>query len=264
MNHFVNWLRNLSSTKLISFKRWARSSRPTVTVELLERRQQLAASLTATFGVADGLLRIEGTPRDDRIAVLVNQDQISVLGTDISLIGRGSTVPSLPLTEVQRVEVYGLGGDDLLTFEVRSPNAQNLPLLPVLLDGGDGNDTLMVTDGSDVTVVGGAGNDTLAATGGTDVSLVGGDGNDSLMATDGSDVTLVGGDGNDTLALMGGTDGSLVGGDGNDSLVAVNARRFWMYGGDGNDTLIAIGGSDFSMFGGDGHDSLFATNGRGS
>lgn len=66
----------------------------------------------------------------------------------------------------------------------------------VVLDGGNGNDTLGGGSSADV-LLGGLGHDSLSGGGGNDL-LDGGDGNDTLLGGDGDD-TLIGGLGNDTL-----------------------------------------------------------------
>lgn len=92
-------------------------------------------------------------------------------------------------------EVYGLGGDDVLYGDGRDG---------VLLDGGEGNDTLSGTSAAEV-LFGGAGNDTLNAGGGDDI-LYGGTGADTLNGSGGNDLTrYFVGDGYDTLTDSGGT-----------------------------------------------------------
>ena len=139
-----------------------------------------------------------------------------------------------------------------------------------LVDGGDGNDSIIGSAGGD-TIAGGYGNDTL----------IGGAGDDFIYAGYGDD-SFAGGDGVDTIDfrynsspmtfnMTAGTalfsDGSveamagfenLYGGDGNDSITGTGgANRLWGEGGD--DTILGGAGND-TISGGAGADSL---NGQG-
>ncbi|KWR80964.1 hypothetical protein RN02_11370 [Pseudomonas sp. PI1] len=109
----------------------------------------------------------------------------------------------------------------------------------MLLQGGEGNDTL-IGYASDDRLSGGGGNDQLDAGAGNDW-LDGGVGNDRLF----------GGAGNDTLSGGVGDD-SLYGGVGNDMLIG-GAGNDWLDGGVGNDTLIGGVGNDY-LNGGEGSD----------
>ena len=106
---------------------------------------------------------------------------------------------------------------------------------PMLLNGGNGDDSLSGHNGGANTLYGNGGNDGLFGGDKAD-QLVGGTGNDGLYANAGDD-TLLGEAGNDWLE----------GGDGNDLLD----------GGTGNDTLTGGTGSDTFVFRrGDGNDSV--------
>lgn len=112
-----------------------------------------------------------------------------------------------------------------------------------LIDGLDGNDTLIGGTDND-TLLGGNGDDSLDGRTGND-SLDGGNGNDTLNGSFDND-TLLGGDGDDSL--NGGFDNdSLDGGDGNDTLDASS--------GFGNNTLLGRTGSDI-LNGGSRDDTL--------
>ncbi len=173
--------------------------------------------------------------------------------TDLALTGNGVDV----LSAIELATLIGGAGHDRLDATAFSGSAT--------LSGGEGDDTLLGTNHSDL-LSGGNGDDSLIGAGGNDV-LKGGLGNDTLGGDDGQD-TLNGGDGNDQLSGDGGNDAlsgflgddtlnggagtdSLIGGDGNDSLV----------GGDDNDSLIGGLGID-ALDGGDGTDRI--TGGRGS
>ena len=129
------------------------------------------------------------------------------------------------------------------------------------LDGRDGNDLMSGGNGND-ELIGGRGNDTLDGGNGDDDldgglgddHLEGGNGNDSLTAGDGND-SLSGGDGNDMLNAGEG-DNLLDGGKGNDVLTAGMGNDN-LSGGDGNDTLNAGAGNNL-LDGGKGNDTLTA------
>lgn len=142
-------------------------------------------------------------------------------------------------TPTGNLVVYGLEGDDDIQV------TGNLGV-PVLLDGGDGNDTLTGSNGNE-SLTGGAGNDTLKAGSGDDV-LDGGADDDWLVGSNGDD-TLTGGTGNDTLDGGSGEDW-LDGGNGNNRLE----------GGNGDDTLRTEEGND-TLDGGSGRDDLDAGEG---
>jgi serralysin len=128
-------------------------------------------------------------------------------------------------------ELYGFGGDDILTADG-------------ILQGGDGNDVLSGTG----TLSGDAGNDTLSGGG----WLSGGAGNDLLTASD-SGAQLKGNEGEDRLVGAGGND-TLDGGDDADTLSG-GAGNDSLFGGAGDDVLTAGDGND-TLEGGNGNDVL--------
>lgn len=103
---------------------------------------------------------------------------------------------------------------------------------PVILQGGDENDTLQGSNGNDI-LHGYNGNDTLYGGNGADI-LHGDNGNDRLVGGDGNDV-LLGGTGNDIL----------VGGLGNDLLVGGSGSdKFIFAQGDGMDRITDFANTD--------------------
>lgn len=163
--------------------------------------------------------------------------------------------------------LFGDAGNDHITGgNAFAGQARSALATGDLIEGGDGNDTILGLAGND-SLTGGAGDDSILAGldadsvqggDGNDV-LLGGDGNDSIWAGDGAD-TLLGEVGNDFMRGEGGRD-SLDGGSGNDTL-AGNEDRDTLSGGEGNDVLygdIATAtsfGAD-SLSGGAGADTLF-------
>jgi uncharacterized delta-60 repeat protein len=145
--------------------------------------------------VEDRVLKITGTVGDDTIRLRRAGGRILV--TD--------ALPSFDPASFSRIEVVGLAGNDVIDGSIAT-----VPLLP---DGGDGDDSLLGGASADL-LVGGAGNDTL----------FGGRGND----------TLRGGDGNDYL--NGGPGGDQLFGDaGNDQLFSLDSARDTIDGGAGFD-----------------------------
>lgn len=191
-------------------------------------------------------LRIDGTTTNDR------------LNLDLSRVGSSN---------LAEVFLNGLDGADRLTLSAVNRSFGGL----VAIDGGDGNDSIIVAtsvqygvqllggDGND-SLVGGAGNDTAEGGAGRD-DLRGGSGNDLLLGGDHND-TLNGGNGSDTLSggtghdrLAGGNDNdAMSGGEGNDSMYGGNGDDT-LIGGDGDDMLRGELGKDLAL-GGDGDDNI--------
>jgi hypothetical protein len=237
-------------------------------MESLERREVMAANVTATLA-PDGLLQIEGTPRDDVIVVSQVNGQISVSGV------RGTFAAS----RVKAVDVVGLEGNDEIRLDSEAWNTQfkypnpfisvdmlpnELIRVPVLVDGGAGNDTIVGGAAADV-LLGGAGNDSVDGNSGDDVihggagddTIYGRAGNDRIYADEGNDSAL-GGSGDDTVYADDGND-RVHGEDGNDSIWGGNGDDT-LNGGLGDDSLSAEQGRD-QVFGDLGHDVLTGGDG---
>ena len=100
------------------------------------------------------------------------------------------------------MEIYALGGHDIVN--ARGSNGAGLHFLgPVVIEGGDGDDTLRGSSEPD-TLTGGAGNDRIEGQESADL-INGGLGNDNISAGDGPD-TVTGGPGTDIFALSAGDD----------------------------------------------------------
>jgi Ca2+-binding RTX toxin-like protein len=126
------------------------------------------------------------------------------------------------------------------------------------LFGGDGADTIFVTNASAAqTIVGGNdssdGNDFMFS--GTGADLVFGNGGNDTLANPGGNDTFVGGFGNDFVQLI--AAGSLLyfGNQGNDTVIAPAASGT-LYGGLGNDVLAAFGTGSLLAFGNEGSDTV--------
>jgi Ca2+-binding RTX toxin-like protein len=191
------------------------------------------------------VLLVTGTSGND---VLVVEPQPKSQGM-IRVVQNKHVLVSFISTDVPRIVIYGLAGNDKITVSAALHQ-------PATIFGGDGNDVIVAGSG-DSQIDGGAGND----------KIVGGAGNDTLCGGNGNDV-IVGGLGNDTIfgdagndVINGGVgDDLLLGGDGNDVLDgAVGNDR--LYGQAGNDTLIGGVGNNI-LVGGDGNDKIIARYGR--
>ncbi|HEY4030026.1 MAG TPA: calcium-binding protein [Caulobacteraceae bacterium] len=113
----------------------------------------------------------------------------------------------------------GMGGTDVTIAKV--------------INGGNGNETLMGTAGNDL-ISGGNGNDAITSGDGND-SLSGGNGNDLLTAGNGNSM-LDGGNGNDVL-IAGNGNSTLSGGNGDD-LLQVGTGNNILTGGNGDDSFV--------------------------
>lgn len=106
----------------------------------------------------------------------------------------------MDLNSIERVEVDAKGGDDFITANLATGAAP--ATVEFVVDGGDGNDTILGGNGND-TLKGGAGNDVIDGNRGDDIADLG-SGDDVFIwdPGDGSDI-VEGGSGNDTLQFNG-------------------------------------------------------------
>ena len=199
--------------------------------------------------------------------------------------GPASADDDVLLTAVERIQIETGDGDD----EVDARGST----VPMIIDGGAGNDDLVGAGRPDV-LAGGPGDDTLDAAGGPD-ALSGGEGADVLTGGTGDDYLVggpgddreEGGDGDDILDQGPAPDGADIvsGGDGKDTaaydrrtggVVLAPGDLFLdgqadegdlllgdleaLLGGDGDDTLTGSIGPD-ALFGGAGDDTISAGEG---
>jgi Ca2+-binding RTX toxin-like protein len=157
------------------------------------------AVVTATL--SGGTLTVNGTSSIDTISFGLSSKGLNV-------VGNGKTVAGSRFNGVSRIVVNGNDGSDRI-------DATGLSI-PLTMNGGNGDDTLIGGRGNDV-LNGGAGNDNLDGGDGDD-TLLGGIGNDVLTGGPGLD-SMKGEDGNDTLNAADGLADLLVdGGLGNDTI----------------------------------------------
>lgn len=163
-------------------------------------------------------------------------------------------------------QVHGMGGDDIISYDIGDAST---------LTGGDGTDTLIVTesratpvyfivDGTTGTADDGqlsqiSGFEAYDVRGSSANDIVAtGTGNDAIYAGLGDD-TLIGREGDDLLHGSRGAD-QLFGGDGTDRLIG-GGHADSIDGGAGNDTIVSAAGSD-TLTGGDGADRFVFSYGE--
>jgi len=213
---------------------------------------------TVNAEVVDGVLKIDGSQFDDTVTVEIveqNFDLPTVFGPyfrgpEIQVSGGGTSIWSADVDDVDSIEFLGNEGND--SFE-------NLTSLPVVADGGSGDDVLIGGSGDDV-LDGGDGDDVLEGRDGNDL-LNGNGGDDEIDGGDGSD-EIHGGKGADILS-GGNQDDAIFGDDGDDTLhgdagddaLYGGGSHDVLYGDSGDDSLNGMKGDD-GLFGGDGKDTL--------
>ncbi len=148
---------------------------------------------------------------------------------------------------VAKIVADGGQGDDYIDLRgVQSP---------VEIDGGVGNDTIFLSDGTGSIVHGNDGNDTITAStsdAATNVTIYGDAGNDTLVAG-AAGITIYGGAGRDTITGSA-LDDELYGDEGDDTIDAGKGNDY-VEGGAGNDTIEGGAGIDY-LIGGAGRDIL--------
>ncbi len=219
-------------------------------------------------GFTLGSVSLDGAGGSDTLSGGSGNDQLIGGEGDDSLNGNGGTDTVLQITDAAVQDLVdtlltGQGSDTLTSIERAdltggdSDNfvrASAFTLGPVVISGGDGDDTLFGSAGND-TIDGGAGDDIILGLAGND-SLLGGGGDDAIggeafggtVSSSGND-TIQGGDGDDVILGEGGND-LMQGGSGED----------YLSGGEGNDTLEGDSGFDI-LVGDEGDDNLEGASG---
>lgn len=147
---------------------------------------------TLTVHVVGDTLFVGGTIWNDQIII----EQLEPNGNDARVTINGHVISIFyipPGSSPGNVVVYGQGGDDYIQMVApeEDPNDTGFTFTTHLF-GGDGNDTLMASENSGLTIlVGGDGDDTLLGGTGCDI-LIGGNGADIVSGGAGEDL-LVGG-----------------------------------------------------------------------
>jgi Ca2+-binding RTX toxin-like protein len=153
---------------------------------------ELATDRIVITGVGGDAVNINGTSGPDTIQVIA-----SPIAGFVRAFTGAFTIP-VDVNGAATLSVKALGGADTI---IGGSGVGSLGVA-IVLDGGDGDDTITGTDAAD-TILGGTGNDTVTAGRGNDVVLMG-DGNDTFIWNpgDGSD-TVEGQNGSDTLQFNG-------------------------------------------------------------
>ena len=256
-------------------------------IEPLEGRRLL----TATLDAASGVLTINGTTGKDIVQFQVS-DNAAANGTATTFdVIESTTLAASPAKIPSRAAVgafIGSGtGETRTTFDVGSVNTvvinsgagDDLVIVgskltvPVLMNGGNGNDSLSGGQNAD-SISAGSGDDYVYGRGGDDIvsgdlgadEIFGGAGFDTTEYKDRTNTVTVGigniaddgevGEGDNVRNDIEG----VVGGSGDDSIGADNSNLdpslgVLFYGGAGNDLLRGFGGSD-TLIGGEGSDTL--------
>ena len=140
-------------------------------------------------GVGNDLININGSAGADTMTVIAN-------GTEAQASTTGFPLP-VSVSGALTLTINGLAGADNITC-----SGNLAPIVPLVLDGGDDNDTINGSNGAD-TILGGNGDDILDGNQGTD-TVFGGADDDTFRwdPGDGSDI-LEGQTGTDTLVFNG-------------------------------------------------------------
>lgn len=156
------------------------------------------------------------------------------------------SIPDVQASQITDLNIFADDGDNTLSVAPVT-SAEFSMLNTIVIDSGDGDDTITGSDDFAELLDGGDGNDIITGGAGDD-TLDGGDGDDSILGGDGLDLIL-GGNGQDTID--GGADiDDIQAGDGQDSVD----------GGDGDDVINAGDGRD-TVNGGAGADSINGMSG---
>jgi len=248
-------------------------------LQVLEERTYLTVS--SLF--AAGEIQIIADAEDD-IALGVDPNspgsvQLTVNGVNDTSLGsiQASAVRAITIIGSDSDNVIDISGVTAADFTFVDPNT--LTGIQILIDGADGDDTLIGSPDLDVTLNGGNGADSInqnlasAPTGNLtidagdgDDTVTGGTGNDNIDAGDGNDV-VSGGDGNDTITGNDGND--ILSGDAGDDSVFGDDGADTISGGDGTDMVNGGSGTDSvsgdagndTVYGGAGADMLFGDGG---
>ena len=103
-------------------------------IEPLEARRLL----TGVTGLVNGALNVDGTSKPDTIALTRAGDQYKLVIQN-QVVGR--SVQYFPVAKVKSIVLTGDGGNDVITVGKK--------VIGTLIDGGDGDDSLVGGEGND-------------------------------------------------------------------------------------------------------------------
>jgi uncharacterized protein (TIGR03118 family) len=121
-------------------------------------------------------LTITGSRDNDRVTVGLSHHD-----TQLVITAGGQKIGEFPVESVGTIHFNGLAGDDVFVVGQRVT-------IPVIADGGAGDDVLVGSDGNNL-LLGGSGNDILGSGNSRDV-LIGGEGRDRLHGHGGDDLLI--------------------------------------------------------------------------
>jgi Ca2+-binding RTX toxin-like protein len=239
MMHFPTWLdalRHRIRTSNVARRR--KAVRPARPAESLEER----VLLTVSSLMVNGELNITGDG-DDVIEVRVNPiDGVSLQVIQNSL--SATTVQGFRTDQVTSINIRAGSGHSRIDLSAVTNAA--FPNIAsgggIIVNAGDGNDTIIGSADLDDTIFAGDGNDSIFTGSGVN-RIDGGDGHDTIDAGAGADI-VDGGDGDDLIS----------GNDGNDLIDAGDG--FDAVSGNNGDDTIDGGESDDIINGNDGNDSI--------
>ena len=235
-----HWLTRLQNRRLT--RKTIRRS-PQQRTEALEKR-----TLLTTVGVLIGGTELNIFVDDgDSATVQRNATTGNVEVLDANMQPYDS-IPTVQASQLTALNIFADDADNVLSVAPIT-SADFSMLNTIVIDAGDGDDLITgsddfaeMIDGSDGndTIIGGGGNDTIDAGDGND-SVLGGAGLDSILGGNGQD-TIDGGADADNIAAGDGQD-SVDGGDGDDVIDAGDGRDT-VNGGAGADSINGMSGAD--------------------
>ncbi|TXT28944.1 MAG: Ca2+-binding protein RTX toxin, partial [Planctomycetota bacterium] len=225
--------------------------------ENLERRSLLTVSVFVVAGPGLNIVM----ENDDALSITSVGGQVVVsTGTTGGTLTPSLFVGPIDSNTIQTIDIAGGEGDN--SIDLAGVLSADFTLLTtIVVDGGNGEDSLTGSPDFNDSLVGGDGADTINGQAGDD-TLIGGDGGDSILggvgidnisSGDGDD-SVTGDDGDDIISAGNGQD-TVTGGNGNDSINGFNGQDL-LSGNAGNDTLNGDGGTD-TVDGGDDGDVIF-------
>ncbi len=257
---FTSWIECVGrSLKLGSCRKAGRRDCAVQASEQLEDRSLMSAS--ALF--IAGELNVSLGPTDD---VVISDNPVSAGNVLVLLNGRPVTnITTVASSSVTKIIVNGGDDANLIDLTGVTGAAFSNPALSIVVNAGNGSDTLLGSTDLADSLDGGDGDDSIDGNGGND-TLLGSDGDDSISGGAGAD-SINAGDGQDTIDGNGGADTifagngqDLVDGSGGNDNISGDDGTDTLLGGDGNDTLSGNAGTD-SIDGQNGDDSILGGTG---
>lgn len=284
----LSWKRNIENWMRKRTSRRRRTGLPTEAQSLESR-----TLLTVSTLFVDNDLTIVSDDGNDSIALGTSSVNPLLIELTINTVV-DTSLPPILASDVRSITIVGSDGANEIDLSGVAPadfdfvDPVTMNPLQIVVDAGNGNDTLRSSSGFDDTLRAGQGDDLIDARTSTTTALLvidagdgmdtvfggvgnddidGGDGDDSILGGDGND-TIFAGDGNDTVEGNDGADSidgdegadSILGGDGNDFIIG-SFGNDTVRGGLGDDVLIG-GAMNDSIRGGEGDDVILGNGGH--